>query len=78
MVRCRDPESGGQVGLAGAGWAEEDDVAGFGEEPSRRQGGDLLSHGGLGVPVELLERLAGRESGGADPHLGTGCVAAAT
>ncbi len=70
MVCGRDPESGSQVGLAGAGWSEQDDVAGFGEEPSGREGCDLLPDGRLGVEVELLDRLAGTEPGGPDPQLG--------
>ena len=69
------PESGGQVGLAGAGRAEQHDVAGLGQEPAGCQGGDLLTDGGLGVPVELLDGLACGEPGGADPQLGAGCVA---
>jgi len=57
------------------GWAEQDDVAGFGEERAGGQGSDLLADGGLGVEVEVFDSLAGREPGGADPQLGTGGVA---
>ena len=73
-----DPECGGQVGLAGSGRSEQDDVARLGEKPAGGQGGDLLADGGLGVPVELLQGLAGREPGGADAQLRPGCVAGAT
>ena len=48
-----DAEGDRKVGLAGAGWSEEDDVAGFGEEPARGQGCDLVPGGGLGVEVEV-------------------------
>ena len=75
VVGGGDAQAGGQVGLAGAGRAEQHDVAGLGEEPAGCQGGDLLAHGGLGVPVELLDRLPGGEPGGPDPQLGTGGVA---
>jgi hypothetical protein len=34
MVRGSNAKAGGQVGLAGAGWAEQHDVACFGEEPT--------------------------------------------
>ena len=74
MVRGGDAQAGGQVGLAGAGRAEQHDVAGFGEEPAGGQGGDLLPDAGLGVEVELLDRLAGTEPGRPDPQLGAGCV----
>ena len=33
------------------------------------------AHGGLGVEVEVLDRLAGAEPGGADPQPGAGGVA---
>ena len=45
------------------------------EERSGGQCGDLVADGGLGVEVEVLERLEGAEPGGADPESGTGCVA---
>jgi hypothetical protein len=61
-----DPEGGGEVGLAGAGRAEQHDVAGLGQERPRGERGDLLAHGGLVVPVEVVEGLAGREPGPAD------------
>ena len=63
------------MGLAGAGGSEQHDVPGFGEEPARCQGRDLLAHGGLGVPVELLDRFASPEPGCPDPQLGAGGVA---
>ena len=46
----------------------------FGQEPTGCGCGDLLPHGGLGVPVELLKRFGCWESGGTDPQLRTGCV----
>jgi hypothetical protein len=60
-------QGGGEVGLPGAGRAEEDDVAGLGQEPTRRECCDLLAYGGLGVEVEVLQRLHRTEPGGADP-----------
>ena len=63
------------MGLAGAGRAEQHDVAGLGQERAGGERGDLLADGGLVVPVEVLEGLAGREPGGADPQLGAGGVA---
>jgi hypothetical protein len=63
--------------FAGAGRAEEHDVAGFGEERAGGQGADLGAHGGLGVPVEVLEGLGGREPGCFGPQLGAGRVAGA-
>ncbi len=61
------PERGGQVGLAGAGRAEQHDVAGLGQEPARGEGADLLADRGLGVEVEVLQGLARTEPGRADP-----------
>ena len=49
--------------------AEQHDVLRLQEEPSGREPGDLLPSGRLGVPVEVLERLAGGEPGGFDPQL---------
>ena len=37
VVGGRDAQPGGQMGLTGPGRAEQDDVAGFGEEPARGQ-----------------------------------------
>ena len=59
----------------GPGRPEQDDVAGLGEEPARRECGDLLPHGWLGAPVELLDRLPRSEPRGPDPQLGAGGVA---
>ena len=56
-------ERGGEVGLAGAGRAEQHDVAGLGQERAGGERGDLLADGGLVVPVEVVEGLAGREPG---------------
>jgi len=64
----RDP--GGQVGLAGAGWAEEHHVLFAGDEVQGAQVGDQVTLESAGVvEVELLQRLAGREPGRADPPL---------
>ena len=64
----RDP--GGQVGLAGPGRSEEDDVLLGGDEVQGAQVGDGLPVQAAGVvEVELLEGLAGREAGGADAAL---------
>ena len=75
VPRRGDPEGDRQMRLAGSGRAEQHDVAGLGEESARGQGGDLLANGGLGVPVEVLEGLAGGEPGGADPQLSAGGAA---
>jgi hypothetical protein len=50
-------EPGGEVRLAGAGWAEQDDVAGLGEERAGGERGDLLADAGLVVPVDVVEGL---------------------
>ena len=63
------------MGLAGAGRAEQHDVAGLGEERAGGERGDLLADGGLVVPVEVVEGLAGREPGPADALRGAGRVA---
>lgn len=75
VVGGGDAQTGGQVGLPGARRAEQHDVASFVQETTRCEGCDLLTDGGLGVPVELLDRLDRTEPGGPDPQLGTGCVA---
>ncbi len=64
----RDP--GGQVGLAGAGWAEEDHVLLGDHEVQGAEVGDQVALESAGVvEVELLQALAGGEPGGADPAL---------
>ena len=68
-------ERGGEVGLAGAGWSEQHDVAGLGQERPGSERGDLLTNGGLVVPVEVVEGLACREAGPADALRGAGRVA---
>jgi hypothetical protein len=70
-----DAERGGEVGFAGAGRAEEHDVAGLGQERPGGERGDLLADGGLVVPVEVVEGFAGREPGPADALGGAGGVA---
>ena len=58
------------MGLAGAGWAEEDDVLFRGDEVQGAQMGDDLAFESAGVvEVELLQALAGREAGGPDAAL---------
>lgn len=74
MVRRGDAGPVARVGLAGSGRADWDDVAGFGEKPAGGEGGDLLTDGGLRVPVDLLERLPRGESGCLDAELGAGGV----
>jgi hypothetical protein len=65
-----DRDSGGQVGLAGAGWAEEDDVLPAGDEVQGAQVRDQVAFEAAGVvEVELLQALACREPGGPDPAL---------
>ena len=62
----RDP--GGEVGLAGAGRSEEDDVLLGGDEVQGAQVRDEVAAQAAGVvEVELLQGLSGREPGGADP-----------
>jgi hypothetical protein len=63
-----DRQAGGQVGLAGAGRAEEHDVLAAGDEVQRAQVRDQVALQAAGVvEVELLQRLAGGEPGSADP-----------
>ena len=62
-----DSQGGGQVCLTGAGRAEQDDVAGLGQEAARGQGSDLLTCRWLGIEVEVLEGLDCRKPGRADP-----------
>jgi hypothetical protein len=63
-------QTDGQVRLPGAGWAEEDHVVLGDDEVERAEVSDDLAFEGAGVvEVELLQALAGREAGGADPAL---------
>lgn len=62
-VRCFHSERDGEMGFAGAGWAQEHDVAGLGQECAGGQRGGLLSDAELLVPVEVFEGFAGREPG---------------
>ena len=62
-----DRQPDGQVGLAGAGWAEEDHVLLGGDEVQGAEVGDQVAVQAAGVvEVELLQALAGGEPGGAD------------
>jgi hypothetical protein len=64
------PQSDGEVGLAGAGRAEQDDVLAAGQEVELAKVQHRLApQAGLEGEVELLERLARREAGGLDPGL---------
>jgi hypothetical protein len=68
-------EAGGQVRLAGAGWAEQQHVLPGGDEVQGAQVGDQLAFEPAGVvEVELLETLAGREPGGPDAALAAVCL----
>ncbi len=65
-----DGQADGEVGLAGAGRAEEHDVvAGVDEVEGAEVGDHVALEGALVVEVEVLEGLAGREPGGADADL---------
>jgi hypothetical protein len=75
VVSGDDPERGREVGFAGAGWAEQDDVAGLCEERPGCERGDLLTDGELVVPVEVVEGLGCGEPCPADALRGTGGVA---
>ena len=69
-VAGADAEADGEVGLAGAGRAEEHDVVAGGDEVEGAEvGDDVAFEGALVVEVELVEGLAGREAGGADAEL---------
>ena len=69
-VAGADRDAGGQVGLAGAGRAEEDHVVLGGDEVQGAQVGDQVAFEAAGVvEVELLEGLTGREPCGADAAL---------
>ena len=58
------------MGLAGAGWAEEDDILFACNEVEGAEVGDGVAFEAAGVvEVELLQTLAVREPGGADPAL---------
>ncbi|GAA2406215.1 hypothetical protein GCM10010191_12760 [Actinomadura vinacea] len=62
-----DAQADRQVGLAGAGRAEEHHVLPGGDEVQGAQVRDGLAlERALMVEVEVLDRLAGREPGGAD------------
>ena len=58
------------MSLAGAGWAEQDDVLAAVEEVELAEVLDhLLLDASLESEVELLKRFAGWEAGGLDPVL---------
>ena len=62
-----DRDTGGEVGFAGAWWAEEDHVVFGGDEVQGAQVGDRLAFEAASVlEVEVLEGLVGRKAGGAD------------
>ena len=65
-----DGQADGEVGLAGAGRAEEHDVVAGGDEIEGGEVSDDVSlEGALVVEAELVEALAGRKAGGADAEL---------
>ena len=64
-----DRQPGGEVGLAGAGRTEQDDVLLGGDEVQGAQVCDGLPLQAAGVVVVVLQALAGGEPGGADPPL---------
>jgi hypothetical protein len=73
---CSDGERGREVGLAGAGWAEEDHVLLAVEEVELAEMlDDLFFDRALEGEVELLQRLARGEPGGFDSLLAAGGVA---
>src|SRR5262245_64519456 len=65
-----DGQADGEVGFTGAGWAEEDHVFFADNEIKGAEVGDGVAFKAAGVvEVELLQRFAGREPGGADAAL---------
>src|SRR5207244_1261700 len=65
-----------EVGLTGAGWAEETDVGALLDPGELRQVQDeRLLRRRLRRPVEVVERLQRREGGVADAHAGAGGAA---
>ena len=73
-----DRQPGREVGLAGAGRAEEHDVVLGGDEVERPEVRDDVALEAAGVvEVELLQTLAGREPGGPDAALTAVAVAGA-
>jgi hypothetical protein len=74
-VRGLDAQRAREVGLPASGRAEEDDVAGVPQERAVGGGGDMLRESGLGIDVEVLGGLYGREPGDADPQPGARGVA---
>ncbi len=63
------------MGLAGARWSEEDDVAVLGQVGPGGEGLDRGAGGGLVVEVEVVDRLGRGHLGGADTQPGAGGVA---
>ena len=70
LSRGGDGESDREVGLAGPGWSEQDDVARLVQVGPRRQCRDGASNAVLDLEVEVLEALARGQAGGADAQLG--------
>jgi hypothetical protein len=62
-------EADGEVGLAHAGWPEDEDVFGVGDEAASGQlPHELLVDARLELEVELLERFDRRKVGDLDVH----------
>ncbi len=65
-----DRQADREMGLAGAGRAEEHDVVAGGDEVQGAQVGDQVAAEAAGVvEIELFQGLAGGEPGGADASL---------
>src|SRR4051794_7662786 len=72
-----DPQGDGEVGLAGTGWAEQDDVLAPVKEVELAEVQDCVAADrGLEGEVELLQGLSGGEAGGFDAALAAVAVAA--
>ena len=68
-----DRQSDGEVGLAGSGRPEQHYVGCLGQESAGAEVGDHVPvQRWLVIKVEVLQRLAGRETGGSDTGFRTG------
>lgn len=72
-ARGPDPDPDGQMGLSGAGRAEQDHVLGFlQEDPGAQMRDEVPVRGRLMVEVELFQQLVSGEPRGPDPQGGPG------